>query len=141
MMALETPGSDPYVAALAELGRSMPRPRAICLVSAHWYACGRYVSESLRPETIYDFSGFPEELSRVRYDCPGFPEGAAMLDEVAPDLGYRAVERGIDHGGWTVLRHLYPDADVPVFSLSLDATASMADHLELGRRLGPLRDE
>jgi 4,5-DOPA dioxygenase extradiol len=140
MMALATPDIDAYVAELSRLVARWERPRAIALVSAHWYTHGKYVSESAHPETIYDFAGFPPELSRIRYGCPGVREAPEIVDDLMPEMGWKAVERGIDHGGWTVLRHLYPAADMPVFSLSLDAGEGPAAHFAIGRRLRSLRD-
>lgn len=140
MMAASTAASDPYVRVLSELGNRFPAPRAICLVSAHWYSRGKYVSVSEFPETIYDFQGFPRELYSMRYDAPGFPEGADILREIMPGTEWKSVERGIDHGGWTVLKHVYPDANIPVFSISMDATETPERHFEIGKALGKLRE-
>lgn len=131
-----------YTEAWAALGASIPRPRAILAVSAHWYVPGGRVTANDRPRTIHDFGGFPRALYEVRYPAPGSPElarrVAALLapTEVALDHGW-----GLDHGTWSVLVHLYPDASVPVVQLGLDETLSAAEHLALARRLRPLREE
>ncbi len=124
------------------LAASLPRPRAILAISAHWYVEGTQATVSAHPETLHDFGGFPEELYRVQYPAPGDP---ALARRVVSLLGARraAVTAGwgLDHGTWSVLRHLVPEADVPVVQLSLDAGLAPAEHLALGRALAPLRDE
>jgi len=131
-----------YTEAWSALGRSIPRPRAVLCVSAHWYAHGTAVAVSPAPRTIHDFGGFPPELYRVQYPAPGDPDlarrAAALLAplDVALDPDY-----GLDHGAWCLLRHLYPDASVPVVQLSLDRTQPAPVHYDLGRRLASLRDE
>ncbi|MBK9517808.1 MAG: 4,5-DOPA dioxygenase extradiol [Anaeromyxobacter sp.] len=127
---------------LRALAAALPAPRAILAVSAHWFVAGSHTTGTARPETIHDFSGFPDALSRVRYPSPGDP---ALADRVVGLLGRRRAsvvgDRGLDHGAWSVLVHLRPGADVPVVQLSLDATLPPAEHLALGRALAPLRDE
>jgi 4,5-DOPA dioxygenase extradiol len=124
------------------LGRSMPRPRAILAVSAHWYIPATAVTASARPETIHDFGGFPRELFDVQYPAPGSVELAQRVrDLLAPvsvqlDRGW-----GLDHGTWSILVHLYPDADIPVVQLSIDETREASWHYEVGKQLRPLRDE
>jgi 4,5-DOPA dioxygenase extradiol len=124
------------------LAARLPRPRAILVISAHWYVDGLHATGAERPETIHDFGGFPEALYRVRYPAPGDP---ALARRAVALLGGRPASVtggwGLDHGAWSVLRHLRPDADVPVVQLSLDAGRSGAEHLALGRALAPLRDE
>lgn len=128
--------------AVAELGRNLAKPRAVLAVSAHWYGRGLSVSAAERPSTIHDFGGFPEELFSVRYPAPGSP---GLAERVAGLLGGGEVElsrdRGLDHGAWSVLVHLFPLADVPVVQLSVDATRDAASQVELGRRLSVLREE
>lgn len=141
MVALETPENDPYVRKLRELGKSLAQPRAILLVSAHWYVRGKFVDVSERPETVYDFYGFPDPLYAVKYPCPGYPAAAEALDAIFAPGEWKRVTRGLDHGGWTVLTHLFPKADVPVVSVSLDATESPKGHFEIGRKLAELRSE
>jgi 4,5-DOPA dioxygenase extradiol len=124
-----------------ELGRALPRPRAILAVSAHWVVEGTYTTGGDRPETIHDFGGFPEELYRIEYPAPG---GPALAAKVVGLLGGSAAVSdgwGLDHGTWTVLVHLRPAADVPVVQLSIDARLAPAEHLAMGRALAPLRDE
>ena len=116
------------------------KPRAILVVSAHWESRGTLVCSASLPETIHDFGGFPDELYAVRYPAPGAPElarKAARLVTGARDT----LEWGLDHGAWSVLRHAFPDADVPAFQVSIDALASLPRQLEIGRALAPLRDE
>lgn len=124
------------------LGATLPVPRAILAVSAHWYVDGLHATGADWPETIHDFGGFPEALYRVRYPAPGDP---ALARRVVALLGAGRASVtgawGLDHGTWSVLRHLRPRADVPVVQLSLDASLSPAEHLAVGRALAPLRDE
>jgi 4,5-DOPA dioxygenase extradiol len=123
-------------------GKTLPRPKAIICISAHWVTRGTLVTAVDRPRTIYDFYGFPPEMYEIRYDAPGAPDLAAQLrrvikkTEVRPDL-----EWGLDHGTWTVLKRMFPQADVPVIQLSLDATREAGFHYELGRQLKELREE
>ncbi len=125
------------------LGTRLPRPRAVLMVSAHWYGAGTAVTMQPQPPTLHDFGGFPPALFSVQYPAPGDPE---LADEIcgllAPVIAVRKSEDwGLDHGSWSVLRHLYPAADVPVIQLSLDAQRSGLWHLELGRRLATLRTQ
>lgn len=120
----------------------LPRPRAILSASAHWFVPGTYLTGNERPKTIHDFAGFPRELYEVRYPAPG---DVAFARRVMGLLGEnRASIRadwGLDHGTWSVLRHLFPAADVPVVQLGIDARMEPAGHLALGRVLAPLREE
>jgi 4,5-DOPA dioxygenase extradiol len=124
------------------LATLFPRPEAVLSVSAHWYVAGTFLTADERPATLRDFGGFPEALYAVRYGAPGDP---GLARRVAGLLGEgRASLRsdwGLDHGTWSVLRHVFPDADVPVVQLSIDGRLPPADHLALGRALAPLRDE
>lgn len=125
-----------------ELGRRLPRPRAILCVSAHWETRGTSVSGASRPETIHDFYGFPRELFAVRYPAPGDPGLAADVAARVAGTPIRIdPDRGLDHGAWSVLRALFPEADVPVLQLSLDTARPGAWHYALARELAPLRDE
>jgi 4,5-DOPA dioxygenase extradiol len=126
----------------AMLGKSMPRPRAIVCVSAHWYLPATLVSAMPQPRTIHDFGGFPRELYQVQYRAPGAPELALRVRELLTPLNVELDQSwGLDHGTWSVLVHVFPEADVPVVQLSIDETQPPAFHFELGKRLAPLRDE
>jgi len=131
-----------YTEAWREIGRRLPRPRAILCVSAHWTTRGTAVTAVERPQTIHDFYGFPQELYEMQYAAPGDPGLAARVGELlAPVAAHADREWGLDHGSWGVLRFAYPEADVPVVQLSLDLTQPAAHHYALGRRLAPLREE
>jgi 4,5-DOPA dioxygenase extradiol len=130
--------SNRFTGALEKLGRDLPRPQAICVVSAHWVTRGSQVLVADWPRTIHDFYGFPKPLYEVQYPAPGAPAEAKRLafeHHLAPDQ-----KRGLDHGAWSVLRHMYPKADVPVFQVSLDQTRTFAEHLALGRELQKMRE-
>jgi 4,5-DOPA dioxygenase extradiol len=123
----------------AALASCVPRPRAILAVSAHWESEGTLTTLDDPPATIHDFGGFPEELCAMRYPAPG---DAALARKAARLTGGSAADgRGLDHGAWSVLHRMYPEADVPVVQLSLDVRASAAGHIALGRALAPLRDK
>ena len=128
--------------AFRALGAELPRPRAVLCVSAHWFVPGTFLTGNAHPTTIHDFGGFPDELYRVRYPAPGDP---ALASRVASTLGgERAAVRddwGLDHGCWSVARHLFPAADLPVVQLSIDSRVTPAGHLAIGRKLAPLRDD
>ncbi len=127
---------------LAELGRSLPRPKAILCVSAHWYGKGVKVQAGERPPMVHDFYGFPDELYAVNYPAPGAPELAAKTEGLLAEYGAElTTEWGLDHGAWSVLRHVFPKADVPVFQLSLDYAKTPLEHYDLAEKLAPLRDE
>jgi len=130
-----------YTRSLRELGRTLPKPAAVLVVSAHWQTRKTQLTSALKPQTIYDFYGFPKELYQVRYECPGSPEKAALVEKITQQKARGDDRRGIDHAAWAVLLHMYPAADVPVMEMSLDVELSPVEHYELGKRLAPLRDE
>lgn len=131
-----------YTDAWRALGSSLPRPRAIVAISAHWYTRGTFVTANAAPRTIHDFGGFPQPLYEVRYDAPGSPDLAARLAaQLGPAKVQQSLDWGLDHGTWSVLVHAYPDADVPVVQLSIDGTQPAAFHYGLGRQLAALRDD
>jgi 4,5-DOPA dioxygenase extradiol len=126
----------------ARLAASMPRPAAIVAASAHWYLPGARVTANEQPPTIHDFGGFPRALYEVRYPAPGAPDLARRVQALlSPAPVVLDEEWGLDHGTWSVLVHMYPDASIPVIQLGIDETAPGPLHLELARRLRPLRDE
>lgn len=123
------------------LGEKLGKPKAILCVSAHWLTEGTQITANEKPRTIYDFGGFPEALYKIQYPAPGDPKLARRTADLL-GLGERALteEWGLDHGAWSVLRHLYPNADVPVVQLSLDVNLSEEAHVSLAKKLAPLRD-
>ncbi len=131
-----------YSRGWAAIGRAIPRPRAVLSVSAHWYVRGTFVTAMPAPPTIHDFGGFPEELYRIAYPAPGDPLLAERVRKLLAPLSVGPdVDWGLDHGTWTVLRHVIPRADIPVVQLSIDKRQPAEYHYEVGRRLAPLRDE
>ncbi|HWR90280.1 MAG TPA: 4,5-DOPA dioxygenase extradiol [Dissulfurispiraceae bacterium] len=136
-----------FTRSLREWGRKLPRPKAIMVVSAHWLTKGTFVCCMDHPRTIHDFYGFPDELYRLTYPCPGSPDDARFVTTAvkAPPVSCD-MTWGLDHASWAVLRHLYPGADIPVFELSLDYSWNdwhakpLRYHYDLARQLSGLRD-
>nr|WP_293773963.1 4,5-DOPA dioxygenase extradiol [Sporichthya sp.] len=135
--------SNRYTEAWRAFGAAVPRPRAILVISAHWYIHATAVTAMPRPRTIHDFFGFPQQLFEVSYPAPGLPALAAEISDVVKPMwvGADLDSWGIDHGTWSVLVHAFPDADIPVVQLSLKADTELDYHLELGARLAPLRED
>jgi 4,5-DOPA dioxygenase extradiol len=134
--------SNAYTRGWASLGQEVPRPKAVLAVSAHWYSRRTSVTAMPTPRTIHDFEGFPPELYQVSYPAPGDPALAMRVQTMLEPVSVHSDTRwGLDHGTWAVLCHVFPKADVPVVQLSIDKTQPPAFHYEIGRRLGPLRDE
>lgn len=131
-----------YTEGWAAIGAEIPRPKAVLCVSAHWYLPGTLVTAMSAPRTIHDFGGFPQELYEVKYPAPGDPELARRIQVLlAPTHVGLDTRWGLDHGTWSVLCHLFPEADVPVVQLSIDETQPPEFHYEVGKRLADLRDE
>jgi len=127
-----------FTEALTGLSARLPKPKSVCVVSAHWVTEGSHVMTSPHPRTIHDFYGFPRPLYEVQYPAPGAP---AEAEKLATDPAIKPDDQwGLDHGAWSVLRHMYPKADVPAFQLSLDASRGFRDHLDLGREIQSLRE-
>lgn len=128
--------------AWAALGQANAHTKAVLCISAHWQTRGVAVTAMTNPRTIHDFGGFPPELYQVQYPAPGDAALATRVQELLTPLPVQRDEQwGLDHGAWGVLCHVFPNADVPIVQLSLDATQPASFHYELGKRLAPLRDE
>ncbi|MEO5644560.1 MAG: 4,5-DOPA dioxygenase extradiol [Bacteroidia bacterium] len=125
---------------LSSLGKTILKPKAALIVSAHWLTRGSFVSSTLNPKTIYDFGGFPPEMYKIVYPAKGSPENAKLVQDTIKKTNVHAdADMGMDHGAWTVLKHIWPQADVPVFQLSIDFYQSPRWHYELAQELKALR--
>ncbi len=134
--------TNPYTEGWRSIGEHTVRPKAILAISAHWFVPGTGVTISTAPRTIHDFGGFPRELYQVRYPAPGDPDLARRVQTLlAPTPVTLDESWGLDHGTWSVLRHVYPDADIPIVQLSIDESQPPEFHYEIGRKLAPLRGE
>ncbi len=132
---------NPFTKSLENLGKSFTeKPTAIMVVSAHWLTRGTSVMVSEVPKIIYDFGGFPEELYHVKYPAKGSPQLAKETKQLVHSVNVKEEETwGLDHGAWTVLKHMYPEANIPVFQLSIDVTKSPEYHFKLAQELKALR--
>ncbi len=130
-----------YTQTWAKLGKSLPRPKAILAISAHWYVPQLAVTAMDKPRTIHDFGGFPEALYKFEYPAPGDPILARHVQKILNTSVSLDMDWGLDHGTWSVLTHFYPKANIPVIQLSLDSRGSNSFHYDLGCRLAMLRDE
>lgn len=133
---------NPYTETWRQFGQRIARPRAILAICAHWYTRGTAVTAMAQPPTLHDFGGFPQTLFDMQYPVPGAPALAAQIRDLLAPLEVRLdLDWGLDHGAWSVLVHMFPEADVPVVQLALDATQPARFHYELGQRLRPLREQ
>lgn len=135
--------TNSYTHAMNKLGQNLPKPKAILCISAHWHTSGTWVTSMNDPKTIHDFYGFPDELFQVQYPAKGSPEVAKEIKKIVtdPEVSFDDAEWGLDHGTWSVLRHLYPQADVPVLQLSLDLSKPPEYHFKIGEQLKDLRSK
>jgi len=139
MYAIE---ENQFVAEWRKLGDSIPKPKAILCISAHWETKGTLVTATQNPPTIHDFGGFPRELYAVQYPAPGSPQLAQKTKEIIKSTSVGLDESwGLDHGAWSVIRNIYPKADIPVIEMSLDYTKSPKEHYELAKELASLRNK
>lgn len=134
--------SNKYTDGWRRIGADLPTPKAIVSISAHWFVPQLAVTGNVAPRTIHDFGGFPRELYEVQYAAPGSLELARDIQKLlAPSAVARDESWGLDHGTWSVLRHVYPRADIPVVQLSIDETQPASFHFEIGKRLASLREQ
>ncbi len=134
--------NNSYTEAWQRIGAEVPKPKAILSISAHWFVSETGVTIATAPKTIHDFGGFPRELYRVQYPAPGDPQLARRVQKLLAPVEVKLDNSwGLDHGTWSVLRHVYPDADVPVVQLSIDENRPASFHFEIGKRLAPLRND
>lgn len=134
--------TNDFTEKLKEVGASLEKPKAIMVVSAHWETSGTFVSINQKPETIYDFGRFDDRLFEISYDAPGHPELAKEAVSIGSDFGLRTHDAmGLDHGAWTILKHLFPEADIPVFQMSIDHTQPPEYHYNLAASLKELRSK
>jgi 4,5-DOPA dioxygenase extradiol len=135
-------GGNDFSNSWTTCGAALPKPKAVLSVSAHWYVSGTFVTAVPAPRTIHDFGGFPTQLYQIQYPAPGDPQLAEQIAELLSPLPVKQDRHwGLDHGTWSVLCHVFPEADIPIVQLSIDRTQEPAFHYTLARKLAPLRDE
>lgn len=133
--------ANDYTQRLKSMGQSIPRPKAILVISSHWLTKGTWVTSMEAPKTIHDFYGFPEELYKVQYNAPGSPQTSELVQEVVKSGDVQRDHNwGLDHGSWAVLRHMYPQGDIPVLQMSMDVNLTPEKRVQLGSELSALRD-
>lgn len=131
-----------FVDGIRDLTKQIPKPQAILCISAHWVTDGTFVTAMEKPPTIHDFGGFPKALFDVQYPAPGSPELAKLVQSVVKTQNVKFdYEWGLDHGAWSVIKHIYPQADVPIVQLSMDYKSSPEQHFQLAKELAPLRNK
>ena len=131
-----------FVQGFRNISREIPKPNAILCISAHWFTNGTFVTAMQNPKTIHDFYGFPKELFEVQYPAPGSPELAKETAELLlPEIVEEDHSWGLDHGAWSVIKHLYPNAEIPVIQLSIDYTKPPQYHFDLAKKLQKLREK
>lgn len=140
--------NNDFTASLKKLGKSLPEPEAIMVISAHWLTKGTYVACTESPETIYDFYGFPQKLYEMKYPAPGSPHAAISVGDIVKKVNIKCnYSWGFDHASWSILKHIYPKADIPVFEMSLDYSfndwhpKSLQYHYDLATELAGLRED
>lgn len=134
--------SNDFTQTLKQLGKNLPRPKAILCISAHWMTRGStQVTAMTQPKTIHDFYGFPQALFDIQYPAPGHPEVAQLVIDTVSGVIADTHTWGLDHGAWSVLVHTHPKADIPVVQLSMDMNQPGEFHYEMGKKLAPLRDQ
>src|SRR3984893_4993149 len=134
--------SNSYTAGWQRIGREIGKPKAVLSISAHWFVPEIGVTIATAPQPIHDFGGFPRELFQVQYPAPGDPVLARRVQQLLAPLEVKLDNSwGLDHGTWSVLRHVYPDADIPVVQLSIDENKPASFHFEIGKKLASLREE
>ena len=129
-----------FVTGFKDIAKTLPTPNAILCISAHWFTNGTKVTAMEMPRTIHDFGGFPQALFDVQYPAPGSPEYAKEVTKLVSDI-HPTEDWGLDHGAWTILKHIFPKANIPVFQMSIDYYASMEKHFELAQQLQSLRNK
>lgn len=133
--------NNSYTETLNKFGASLPKPKAILCISAHWLTEGTFITNTAQPKIIYDFYGFPEDLYKVKYPAMGSPEAALFISQTIENtnIKFDNGQWGLDHGTWSVLKHMYPQADIPVLQLSIDTNLNGEGHFKLGQELAKLR--